>query len=98
MRPGTTLHPEQPDHAECERRFTQAYDQVRSLETMLLTARQISIAVGIVMANYKISDDAAVDLLLAASKHSQCDLREIAQLVIATRELKWSPMWFGAPS
>ena len=73
-----------------------AHEQIRNLETALLTARRIGTAVGIVMANYKITDEAAFDLLVVASQNSHRKLRDIAQDVVETGDLSWRDM--NAPS
>ncbi|HJQ42081.1 MAG TPA: ANTAR domain-containing protein [Jatrophihabitantaceae bacterium] len=90
MRPVTELHPD-PDHDECQHRLTESYEKIRELETALITSRRIGTAVGIVMATYKVTDEAAFDLLVMASQNGHVKLREIAQQVIDTGELKWTP-------
>lgn len=95
MRAVTTLHPERLDHDECQHRLAETCEKIRSLETALVTARRIATAVGIVMATYKVTDDAAFDLLMVASHSSDCTLRDVAQQVVDSGELKWTPTMSG---
>jgi len=59
-------------------------DVVAHLETALSTREQIGIAVGIVMANEKMSSEEAFAKLVQVSQHRNVKLREIAMEVSAT--------------
>jgi hypothetical protein len=71
--------------------LTAALDKVDNLESALMDSRSIGIAIGIVMATYKIDDEAAFDLLVIASEKGQRPLRAIADEVVKTRALVWGP-------
>ncbi|UQX86870.1 GAF and ANTAR domain-containing protein [Jatrophihabitans telluris] len=65
-----------------------AETQAASLETALRTNRRIGMAVGVLIALYKVTDDQAFDLLRMASQHQHRKLRDVADDVIATGELE----------
>ena len=81
---------------ECLELLETARAQIHNLEIALISARRIGTAVGIVMATYKVSDEAAFDLLVVASQNSHRKLRDIAQDVVETGDLSWRDM--NAPS
>lgn len=55
-----------------------------NLEVALHTARQIGIAIGILMARHGLTEDQAFDALRTASQRSQVKLRDIAARVVLT--------------
>jgi hypothetical protein len=59
------------------------------LEADLRAVRCIGTAVGIVMASYKINDEAAYYLLVHASQQSHRELRDVAEQVVETGALNW---------
>ena len=46
-------------------------------------------AVGVVMATYKLSADESFDMLVVASQNTHRKLREIAEAVVLTGQLNW---------
>jgi hypothetical protein len=72
-----------------EAALSAAQTKIANLETALTTARRISMAVGILMATYKVTDEAAFDLLVYASQQSHRKLRDIAEQVLQTGSLNW---------
>ena len=87
--PSSTLA--RTDHEDCESRLAAALDKIANLQTALLTGRKIGTAVGIIMATYRITDDAAFDMLAVASQRTSKKLRDVAQDVIDTGQLNWGP-------
>lgn len=63
-------------------------DKVKNLERALETSRRIGIALGILMATYKVTDDQAFDLLRIASQTRQRKLHELAEDVVTTGALE----------
>ena len=66
-----------------------AREKIANLEIALTTARQIAMAVGVVMATYKLSADESFDMLGVASQNTHRKLREIAEAVVLTGQLNW---------
>jgi len=62
-------------------------DELEHVHTALRTSRQISQALGILMATHKITSDQAFDRLRAASQGSHVKLREVANEVTLTGRL-----------
>jgi AmiR/NasT family two-component response regulator len=58
--------------------------QVENLEMALVNARKIGAAVGIVMANSKLTYEQAFNLLSVASQRGQEKLRDVAERVVLT--------------
>lgn len=61
--------------------------QIENLQVALTTARRIGTAVGILMAESKISTDAAFELLRMASQNTHRKLRDVADEVVETGAL-----------
>jgi hypothetical protein len=61
-----------------------AREQVRNLEQALATSRQISAAIGIVMAQYRCTYDEAFARLRAVSQRSHRKVRDVAEDVLFT--------------
>jgi hypothetical protein len=61
------------------------------LRTALASNRRIGAAVGILMANHKITEDQGFDLLRIASQHSHRKLRDLANDVVETGHLELPP-------
>ncbi len=73
-----------------------AQTRADNLEIALHTSRRIGAAIGITMAEYSLTIDAAFALVQAVSQHSNRKVREIAEDVIYTGTLDlhpaaWSP-------
>jgi ANTAR domain/GAF domain len=68
-----------------------AQQKARNLERALKTSREIGIAMGVLMAQNKISRDQAFDLLRIASQHAHRKLAEIAAQVAETGALPTIP-------
>jgi AmiR/NasT family two-component response regulator len=64
-----------------------AEDQSRNLQIALASNRSIGVAVGIIMATYKVTQDQAFDLLRLSSQHSHLKLRDVAASVTETGTL-----------
>jgi len=62
----------------------QAENQVAHLHVALGSNRQIGAAIGILMAEHKITDEQAFDMLRTASQHTHRKLRDIADDVLLT--------------
>jgi GAF domain-containing protein len=63
-------------------------EQITGLEQALSSNRTIAMAIGILMATHRITDGQAFDLLRVASQRSNRRLREIAEEVVRTGELR----------
>lgn len=66
--------------------------KVENLRAALTTSRRIGAAIGILMANYKLTEDSAFEVLRRASNTSQRKLRDIAEDVVRTGALP-PPPW-----
>ncbi len=64
-----------------------------NLEAALASNRRIGMAIGILMASLKITDEQAFDLLRMTSQHTHRKLREVAEEVILTGAV---PRWSGS--
>jgi hypothetical protein len=64
-----------------------AEDHSANLETALQSSREIGMALGILMAHRKVTDDAAFDLLRTASQNLHRKLRDVASEVMETGTL-----------
>lgn len=78
----TPLHVEQPS-AE----LTAALSKAANLEVALHTSRHTGIAIGILMARQRLTEDQAFEALRAASQHRQVKLRDVAAEVVLTGSL-----------
>jgi AmiR/NasT family two-component response regulator len=83
---GTVLDRTDQVHAQAHERQT-ANDTIANLQLALASNRRIGTAVGILMAQGRITDSAAFDLLRLASQHTHRKLRDIADEVILTGAL-----------
>ena len=61
--------------------------QIENLQVALTTARRIGMALGILMAERKISGDAAFELLRMVSQNTHRKLRDVADEVVETGAL-----------
>lgn len=61
--------------------------KIANMEAALATCRRIGIALGIIMAGQKITEQQAFDLLRVASQHTHRKLREVADDVVLTGTL-----------
>ena len=66
-----------------------AQRQVENLEIALGSSRRIGLAMGILMASYKLSENEAFDLLVVVSQHHNRKVRDIADDVVLTGSLDW---------
>lgn len=62
-------------------------ERVRNLDTALVTNRRISMALGILMARYGLTEEQAFGELRSASQRRHQKLREIADEVVYTGDL-----------
>src|SRR4051794_14584299 len=69
---------------------------VQHLKKALHTNRRIGVAMGVLMATHKVTDDQAFDLLRIASQHSNRKLADIASDVIDTGTLELKPELLAA--
>lgn len=98
------LHPV-PTHDEAsaagpcphEAALAEALEKISNLEKALLTARVISTAVGVLMATFKITSEAAFDMLVVASQNTHTKLRDVAQEVVDTGTLSWGRAMLEKP-
>lgn len=67
--------------------LTEARATIENLHAALNSCRRIGIAIGILMATRKLTEDDAFDLLRAASQNQNRKLREIADDVVLTGTL-----------
>lgn len=79
------------DHATVALAKVAAHDQAAQLEVALRTNRVIAEAVGILMATYRIDEEAAFGLLRITSQHHNRKLRDLADAVTLTGELPETP-------
>jgi hypothetical protein len=68
----------------CRRELARTQEQVDNLKIALLSARRIGAAIGILMSQFKITDEQAFELLRYASQHRNRKLRDIAENVVLT--------------
>ena len=71
--------------------LAEAHARADNLEVALHTSRRIGAAVGIVMSQYRLTDEGAVDVLRAISQHTNRKLRDIAEDVLYTGALELGP-------
>lgn len=77
-------------HAAISMEAASASDRVSNLERALDSNRRIGIALGILMAAYRVTEEQAFDLLRSASQHTHAKLRQVAEQVILTGAM---PEW-----
>ena len=75
------------DHAAIALARVSDHERAENLETALQTNREIGMAVGILMARYGLTDQAAFDLLRVTSQHQHRKLRDIAAETVFSGEL-----------
>jgi hypothetical protein len=66
-------------------------DKIDNLERALQTSRRIGMAIGILMATYKVTDEQGFDLLRIASQSNHRKLFDIADAVVQTGALELPP-------
>jgi hypothetical protein len=64
-----------------------AEDETANLEVALRGSREIGVAIGVLMAHHRLTQEAAFDRLRSASQHLQQKLREVASVVVETGDL-----------
>ncbi|WP_176224948.1 GAF and ANTAR domain-containing protein [Rhodococcus sp. 1168] len=80
------------DHAAVALKNADAGDRNDQLSMAVDTNREIGIAVGIVMSRYKLTRDAAFDMLVVASSHTNHKLRDVAAETASTGNVPtWRP-------
>lgn len=83
--PGSTAQPTiDPVLDRSRRELAEARARIEHLQIALQTNRRIGMAIGILMADQKLTADEAFDRLRTASQHSGRKLRDIAEDVIYT--------------
>jgi len=78
------------EHAAIALEAAYALDKASNLEAALASNRRIGMAIGILMAEYKLTEHQAFDLLRTASQRNHVKLRELADQVVLTGE---APSW-----
>jgi transcriptional regulator with GAF, ATPase, and Fis domain len=79
------------DHAAIALARVSDHERAENLETALQSNREIGMAVGILMARYALTDQAAFDLLRVTSQHEHRKLRQIAAETVYSGELPRRP-------
>jgi AmiR/NasT family two-component response regulator len=64
--------------------------KIAHMEVALITCRRIGAAMGIIMAQRKVTEEQAFDLMRIASQHSHRKLREVADDVVLTGTIEGS--------
>jgi transcriptional regulator with GAF, ATPase, and Fis domain len=75
------------DHASLALAFAAEHGRITNLERALDSNRNVAMAMGVLMAQHKITSQHAFDLLRIASQHSHRKLRDLALDVIDTGQL-----------
>jgi transcriptional regulator with GAF, ATPase, and Fis domain len=78
------------DHAAIALDATFASDKANNLQSALESNRKIGMAIGILMAEHRLTEQQAFDLLRTASQRNHVKLREIADRVVLTGA---TPTW-----
>lgn len=81
------------DHAGIALEAARATDRADNLQVALESNRKIGMAIGILMAEHRITEQQAFDLLRTASQRNHVKLRDIADRVVLTGE---APSWPNA--
>lgn len=80
------------DHAAVALKAARAEDRNEQLSEAVVSNREIGIATGIVMSRYTVTKEAAFDMLVLASSHTNRKLREIAAETIEMGDIpSWRP-------
>ena len=74
-------------HHSCRQNLEASERQNANLRIALSSARRIGVALGILMATRKITDDQAFALLSRASQVSNLKVRDLAEHIILTGDL-----------
>ena len=72
--------------------LAEAQTRADNLEIALKTSRRIGAAVGIVMSEYRLTIDDALEVLRVISQHTNRPLRDIAEDVLYTGTLELGPL------
>ena len=72
---------------ELELLHTSALELIDNLQIALTTCRRIGIAVGIVMAQHRVTEDAAFEMLRVAGQSRGRKVRDVAEDVVRTGTL-----------
>jgi GAF domain-containing protein len=75
------------EHAAISLQLATAEDQAKNLREALESNRRIGIALGIIMGQYRVTDQVAFDMLRVASQNSHVKLRDLADEVALTGTL-----------
>jgi GAF domain-containing protein len=78
------------EHAAIALEATYALDKASNLEAALESNRRIGMAIGILMAEHRVTEQQAFELLRTASQRNHVKLRDLADQVILTGE---TPTW-----
>lgn len=81
------------DHAAIALARSAEHAEAGNLRVALSSSREIGIAIGIVMATHRVSEQHAFDMLRTASQHTHRKLRDVAAEVALTGEV---PQWSKA--
>ncbi len=79
------------DHATIALDAAEASNRAENLARALDSNRRIGMAIGILMALHRVTDEQAFDMLRAASQNNHVKLRKVAEDVIATGTLEMWP-------
>lgn len=80
------------DHAAVALKAARAEDRSTQLAEAVKSNREIGIATGILMSRYALTEDAAFDMLVVASSHTNRKLRDIAAETVTTGDIpSWRP-------
>ncbi|MGY1664141.1 ANTAR domain-containing response regulator [Geodermatophilus sp. SYSU D00705] len=81
-------HPVVSDPTELHRRVTEAESRVAHLQIALTSNRRIGMAIGILMARHRLTEDQAFDLLRKQSSRRNVKLVRLAEEVVYTGSLE----------
>ena len=89
MRPSSVMPAQQapPSCCEHEAELAAAHKKIENLEVALTSARRIATAVGIAMAELKLTDDQAFALLVDLSQRTHRKVRDVADEIVFTGAL-----------
>jgi GAF domain-containing protein len=75
------------EHAAISLEAATAGEQAMNLQQALATNRRIGIAIGVLLATYRCTEEQAFDMLRAVSQHQHEKLRDVAEEVVLTGAL-----------
>jgi AmiR/NasT family two-component response regulator len=81
---GTIDHQDLHQLAETLDQLTQAQEKIAHLEAALASNRRIGMALGIIMATHRVTEEQAFERLAAQSRREQRKLRDVAETVVLT--------------